>query len=91
MQQQEGVLKAEAVESLVHEERLKWQLEVAKVRRQLEAKLQEERRGWKEGREQQEAELAGMRKELEGGRGSAQQVGKIQAQLKTSQQRLVCG
>lgn len=87
---QEGPpLKAEAVECLVNEERLKWQVEVAKVRRELEDKMAGERRGW-EGREAGlKAGLARMEKEVEEGKSSLQQAGKVQAQLRVSQLRLV--
>ena len=80
-----------AAERLVNEERLKWQVEVVNVRRELEEKLERERRGWKEKGEELKAELAKVKGEVEEGRLSLQQVGKLQTELKVSQQRLVVG
>ena len=78
-----------AAERLVNEERLKWQVEVVNVRRELEEKLDRERRGWKEKGEELKAELAKLKREVEEGRLSLQQVGKLQSELKVSQQRSV--
>ena len=78
-----------AAERLVNEERLKWQVEVVNVRRELEEKLERERRDWKEKGEELKAELAKVKREVEEGRLSLQQVGKLQTELKVSQQRSV--
>ena len=80
-----------AVERLINEERLKWQVEVVNVRRELEEKLERVRRGWKEKGEELKAELAKVKREVEEGRLSLQQVGKLQTELKGSQQRSVVG
>ena len=61
------------------------------VRRELEEKLDRERRGWKEKGEELKAELAKVKREVEEGRLSLQQVGKLQSELKVSQQRSVVG
>ena len=61
------------------------------VRRELEEKLERGRRGWKEKGEELKAELAKVKREVEEGRLSLQQVGKLQTELKGSQQRSVVG
>ena len=61
------------------------------VRRELEEKLERERRGWKEKGEELKAELAKVKREVEEGRLSLQQMGKLQTELKGSQQRSAVG
>lgn len=83
--QDEGLLKSEAVERLIHEEQLKWQVEVDKIRKEMESKLEGERQEWKEKRE---AEVAKLEREVEVSRSSHQQAGKLQDQLRNSQKRV---
>lgn len=72
----------------VHEERMKWQVEVANVRRELESKLEKERQVWEEERGALRKEIVRLEKEL----GSAPQlVGKLQAKLEMAEERCVHG
>lgn len=79
----------QTAEHLVHEERLKWQVEVVNVRRELEGKLEQERRGWAEEREGLKREVGRVEKELMQVKAASQQAGKLQADLKAAQQRWV--
>lgn len=70
---------------------MKWQVEVVNVRRELEEKLERERQGWKEEGEELKVELGKVKREVEEGRLLLQQTGKLQMELKASQQRSVGG
>ena len=80
-------LSEEAAEHLVHEERLKWQVEVSNIRRELDGKLEEERRGWAEEKAELKKEVGRLEKDVSGAKGAYQQVGRLQAQLEKSQER----
>lgn len=81
---------SDAAEHLVHEERLKWQVEMVNTRRELDGKLEKEKCAWAKEREGLKQEAARLEKELVHGKSAYQQVGKLQAQLEMSQQRWVC-
>ncbi len=67
-------------EHLVHEERLKWQVEVSKVRRELGGQLEGERKGQREERDALRQEVRRLEEELAKGKSS-------RGQLEKSQQR----
>lgn len=79
---------SDTAERLVHEERLKWQLEVAKVRRELLDQLEGERRGWEGEKEALGKEGERLGKQLEEGKAVQRQLTKTQGELSKSQQRL---
>lgn len=78
---------SELAERLVNEERLKWQVEVVNIRRELDERLEKERRGWAKEREELQKEVGQLEKDTAGAKSAYQQVGKLQAQLEMSQER----
>ena len=87
----EDSLGPDAAERLVHEERLKWQLDVVNVRRELEEKLNKEQYDWTNKMNGLKQEMSKIEKEMEENRISAhQEVEKLQIQLERSQQRSAC-
>lgn len=70
------------------EERLKWQVEMANIRREMEEKLAEERRGWESKRESLKKEVTRLGEELCGSKGTThKQVEQLQAKLERSHQK----
>ena len=79
---------SEAV-AVSEEERLKWQVEMSNIRREMEGKLEAERKRWEGERRTLKQELAKLRGEVSGSRGAAQQFELLHAKLDKSNHRLV--
>jgi len=69
------------------EERLKWQVEMSNVRRELERKLEAGKRHWEEERLALKQEVGRLREDLSGARESSHQLETLQAQLGKASQR----
>ena len=79
-----------APDTAVDEERLKWQVEVVNVRRELEGKMEEERRGWGKEKAALKQERSELQEKLKHSVSSTQQeVEQLKTKLEKVQQRLV--
>lgn len=79
---QEGTppITMETVEGMVHEERLKWQVEVVNIRRELDGKLEEERGTWDRERDRLKQDISKLKEELKSSKTSAKnQLEQLQA------------
>ena len=75
-------------EKAVHEERLKWQVEMANVRREMEGEFDEERREWASTRETLKQEMTKLSQEAAASKGPThEEAEQLQIKFKNSQQK----